>query len=621
MLQLAAGEDPALLQHILLPLDRTEPQHRCVRLVAHEPEHLCQLVDEPWTSSGGGEAAEPGSLKPEDLVTLTVDYTVRGHAGKGPLKPGNVGKVLKRDNGKVPYQVEFKNHKFWYREGALRRYEVLVPDMSSVQEWSGQFLHPYIDSGRTLGIRIQVYSSTSGHCYFHEQNEPVTIETSLADGTVVFKSENLELRGNFTGAGTIRGKVVKLAHQSGNFVLMPSAQDGTIRCAACHATQRMTAYSQRSATCDICRRSIQAQEPLFFTCLQCDYDVCSACCGGSPLLRLPVDQPVTLGDWSPLHFAAAAGNAKVTQMLLDARADLHAKTCIGRTALHCAAAAGQGWVVEVLLERDPPQHPYLPTMSGGSASASSSSRAPAPLEVSESGNSETDAASAAGSLDEDIAEAGIAGIADKHGLMPLALAPFEMLRYACSPGELQGQSIEVGRQAAGAPGEPAAAGIYKIHALRDGKPSYRKDGNIGWTIYWDKLTSRWGIYQESLDAGNIQYQRKSSSDRCPSSGWEAVIAPDPVPAFEEVLPWRAGTNLLAATPRRYQPKPHDLKKAVDALKKNHVQLSTVTISIVDAQSGITVGLPPGAPSVEVLIEEMIRRGDLPPEPPSGCLQQ
>eukprot|EP00971_Amphidinium_carterae_P113354 2245765-Amphidinium_carterae.1 len=40
--------------------------------------HLSCQVDEPWTSSGGGEAAEPGSLKPEDLVTLTVDYTVRG---------------------------------------------------------------------------------------------------------------------------------------------------------------------------------------------------------------------------------------------------------------------------------------------------------------------------------------------------------------------------------------------------------------------------------------------------------------------------------------------------------------------------------------------------------------
>eukprot|EP00971_Amphidinium_carterae_P337331 6474083-Amphidinium_carterae.2 len=68
----------------------------------------------------------------------------------------------------------------------------------------------------------------------------------------------------------------------------------------------------------------QAQEPLFFTCLQCDYDVCSACCGGSPLLRLPVDQPVTLGDWSPLHFAAAAGNAKATlQLKLSKTTQLH----------------------------------------------------------------------------------------------------------------------------------------------------------------------------------------------------------------------------------------------------------------------------------------------------------
>mmetsp|Transcript_13775 Transcript_13775/g.32416 ORF Transcript_13775/g.32416 Transcript_13775/m.32416 type:complete len:2055 (+) Transcript_13775:93-6257(+) len=637
MLTLVAEEDPSQVSNCLLPLDRLHPDlkaRRCVRLVTHEPEHLWQLVEEPASSSMGGVAASPeGTLQVGDLVTVTADYSARGHAGKGPLKPGNVGKIVKKDNGKVPYQVEFRSHTFWYREDALCKYEVTVPNILSVQEWSGQFSHPYIDGGRTLDIRIQVSSTGVGEWHhLPDCHEPITVEHSPGDKSVIFKSEGLELRGSITDAGTIRGKVVKLCHLSGSFVLVPTDQDGTIRCPAGHPTQRMTAYSQRAATCDICRRSIQAAEPLFFTCLQCDFDVCSSCCGGSPLLRLPLHQPVNLGDWSPLHFAASAGNAKVVRALLDARAELHARTSNGRTALHCAAAAGQGWVVEELLLRDPPVHATdaqhlnaagAPSSSGGTAlpPATSGGTGSSAAEVTESCNSETDATSAGGSIDDDVIDAGIAGMADMHGLMPLALAPYEMLRYVCSGGEVQGQSIEVGRAAAGTPGEASAAGVYKIHALKDGKPSYRKDGSPSWTIYWDKLTSRWGIYHENLDAGNIQYQSKANTDRCPSTGWEAVIAPEPVPKFEEVLPWRAGISLLGATPKRHQPRPHELKKAVESLKKTQIPMSAVTISIVDSQSGITVGLPPGAPSVEVLIEEMIRRGDLPPEPPAGCLQQ
>lgn len=543
---------------------------RCMRLTSDGLENnIWQLVYEPL---GAPQPSEQQPIQVGDRVMLSSEYASEGHASKGPLKPGDVGLVVKKDFGKVPYQVKFKERLFWYREGALRRYKVEPPPFGSV--WRGTFSHPYINSTRVTGIHVEMDTPEGGHWHFMDRTEAITLERNGERDVCIREPHQggMELQGHLDETGYIKGQVIKEDHRSGSFLLVPSEQDATVRCPRGHAAERMSCYSSRTATCDVCSRTISHEEPLFFTCQACNYDVCSACCGGSLLAHLPRELPIHLGSWAPLHFAAAAGHRETVHALLQAAADPCAKDCLGRTPLHLAAASGHGWAVEELL---------------GCQSSW-------PL----------------------------ADIPDLHGYLPIAFAPAEMLRFTfASDGALCGQAIEVGRAAAGAPGEPGAAGVYRVEGLRDGRPCYRRVAGPGWAVCWDAQTSRWGLYQERYDAGCIQYQSRENTPRCPVSGWVPVVAPEPAPVFEEVLPWRAGCCLIAATPEASRPKRHEIKKVVEALPQSRGQIQELTVRVQSGPEGISITLPPGAPPLEVLIQEMIRTGDLPPERPSGCLQQ
>lgn len=57
------------------------------------------------------------------------------------------------------------------------------------------------------------------------------------------------------------------------------------------------------------------------------------------------------GQWAPLHYAAASGSLKAVQMLLDAGADINAKSANGTTPLMMAARENKAEVARYLLQK------------------------------------------------------------------------------------------------------------------------------------------------------------------------------------------------------------------------------------------------------------------------------
>jgi len=390
----------------------------------------------------------------------------------------------------------------------------------------------------------------------------------------------IKFSGVYDELGNLHGDVTFLNHRSGKFFLFSSSDDATVRCPRGHAAKRMNGLAKRKCTCDVCSKSIGREEPLYFTCFACNYDVCGTCCGAPLLGRLPPEQPLSLGSWAPLHFAVAAGHTEVAGALIEASADILAKDGAGRTPLHWASAAGLSPMVEMLLGR-------------------------------------------AKTKDVDITTA-----EDAYGFTPLRLAPPEMLRFASEdPEQIHGDAIEVGHPGNTPPGELAVAGIYTMQGQKDKRPLYKRSDGLGWAVCWDEQTSRWGLYREKYEAICIQYENRSNTPKCPVSGWVAVVAPDPSPSFEEVLPWRAGGALLAATDEELRPKPFELKtqaSSLPALELPRGNADMVRVRRTES-GGIQIALPggelPPQEFFEQLVAEMIRRGDLPPEPPPGCVQQ
>lgn len=495
-----------------------------------------------------------------------------------------MGQIVKKDKGSAPWQVKIRENLFWYREGALQKYAVKTTD---VQEYRGAFRHPYVENGRSIGLALEVTDGSHGRWRLAEDVIPgaQVAEVSLTRNGkgVVLRQDTgqFEFDGICDELGNLHGQVVNLAHRSGHFVFLPASDDVTVRCPRHHAMERMSGLGKRRCSCDVCGKSICRDEPLFFTCHSCNYDTCGSCCGARLFTRLPAEHPVHLSSWAPLHFAAAAGHSEVAKLLISARANTMAKDVFGRTPLHWAAAAGVAFMVEML------------AFEQGVGSQA-------------------------------------AALADLHGFIPLKLVSPEMLRFAANSvddtDQIHGNAVEVGRPEGTVPGDAGAAGLYTLAGERDGKPLYKRTDGPGWAVCWDKKTSRWGLYREKYEADSIQYESKSNTAKCPARGWVPVAAADPSPSFEEALPWRVGNMLLKATPACSRPKPYDLKAIAGGLppldehrKKEGLQL---TVSRT-AAGGISITLPGGdaAPTelLQLLIMEMIRRGDLPPEPPPGCV--
>ncbi|HEU4851066.1 MAG TPA: ankyrin repeat domain-containing protein [Telluria sp.] len=60
---------------------------------------------------------------------------------------------------------------------------------------------------------------------------------------------------------------------------------------------------------------------------------------------------VNRAGWTPLHYAAASGQAEIAKLLLERRADIDARAPTGATPLMMAAQEGQGEMVRLLLAR------------------------------------------------------------------------------------------------------------------------------------------------------------------------------------------------------------------------------------------------------------------------------
>jgi len=502
----------------------------------------------------------------------------QGHAAKGPLKLGDVGRIIKKDKGKVPFQVQTGSHTFWYRDGALVKYRATTTS-EKITEWKGHLSHPFLGGDKTLKVQMQLKTETTGQLTVVDESKDFTLTRNGADFRLCEEGGTLELVGKMDERGCVQGKVVKDGFRSslperGNFTLIPASQDATVRCPRGHPCERMSPFTWRPCTCDVCRKSIEMTEPFSFCCRQCNYDVCKSCCGAQLWARLPPERHINMAGLSPLHVAAATGHGDIVEALLAAKADPLGKDVHGRTPLHWAASCGHGWVLENLLKY---AIANLPPES-------------------------------------------LTAVEDVHGHIPVSLASEELMRFVTGEGEgLHGNFVEVDRP--GDSGPSGVSGIYRAQGKRNDRPIYIRRDGPGWAIYWDSNAKRWGLYRERYEAAFLQYQSKVDTPSCPKTGWELAVARDPLPVFKDVLPWRAGGALLEATPASLRPKPHVLRQIVQALPPlASTEAGVLNINLgelgTDARSFQTY-----LQALDALIQEMVRRGDLPSEAPPGCLQQ
>ena len=63
---------------------------------------------------------------------------------------------------------------------------------------------------------------------------------------------------------------------------------------------------------------------------------------------------LTQSGFTPLHIACVYGHFELARLLLEAGADIQAKTKNGYMALHLAAQYGHQWIIDLLLEYGAP---------------------------------------------------------------------------------------------------------------------------------------------------------------------------------------------------------------------------------------------------------------------------
>jgi hypothetical protein len=109
---------------------------------------IVRLLRLLWRKAGPDSGAAPAAkaskaaiLKVGDKVILSADYASHGDAASGPLKPGDVGKVIEVKKGAgMPYKVESekpsggKSAGYWYKAEALQKAVIGIEKPSSSAE-------------------------------------------------------------------------------------------------------------------------------------------------------------------------------------------------------------------------------------------------------------------------------------------------------------------------------------------------------------------------------------------------------------------------------------------------------------------------------------------------------
>lgn len=405
------------------------------------------------------------------------------------------------------------------------------------------------------------------------------------------------------------------------------ALPGRPLCPRGHPLERLASTRcNRKPVCDKCRQQNIHHQAVFWTCWECDHDLCISCAQVPAIVCLPPGAvPGTgfghaqlpdeilqalqcnggstlmtsdLGGWQPLHFAAVAGKRPVAAHLLQSAADPSAQDYRAMGPLHWAATLGHAAVVELLLE------------SGASAEAP-----------------------------------------DVEGRLPLALIPPEALRYAFASEEADSREVcahEVqvtgSGQADGVyvrlPGEDAATGSDTSPGGRRTRPKYQRADGVPFVIQWQE-DSGWCLCQ-LVGHESVCVFRSDVKDvfRCPTGAWvatEIVKSPAgearPVAQVSEALPWRAGALLLRATPPELRPPM--LRTTVEALparwppagaqtatQGRHaiagVNVTTMSFGPDGMRIEVPAGMAPPPPDamLQALMDDMMRRGGPPPACPT-----
>ena len=314
-----------------------------------------------------------------------------------------------------------------------------------------------------------------------------------------------------------------LVHGGAEWVTQSAA-----RCRRGHRCEALDSTSNRRPRCDSCSRVLD-DDPLFWTCRICDFDLCHNCSEVCPLVKLSRQNQKEHAMWW------TAPSVKANYTVLNVQGHSEMTTLAGWSVLTFAAAAGRFDIVKKLSAAMGAGHDHF------------DENMMTPLHWA--------AYAGHAMVIENLANAASATVIDKLGRAPLALAPIKMLESAGMPMDmLCSKQIKCTmthrdpNQRDGSGGTNQVIMLHReeirttqhfryrsaiahgpVHAL-----AWGLDGISQWCFYRVTTTGR-----PAADYSNILAVNDADTLWPPRSGWRLAGADNPraqvilVPSFEE----------------------------------------------------------------------------------------